>query len=218
MVAIINNNSNSNSIEMEGSPSQKKRIIIKHVVGKVRTSFALPEPDFVFGIPNKMDEEGAGKVLESWAQSEPSKPQTSMRNLPATNVEALKNGCLTAKEYATYVKKTPVMKHNPKSPKKKASLTENNNNGQTKTFGIKSIPNDVPIDELLKGNPDNNGRQCKYTEYICSVKKKGRLPPARPTKSSRLLHSMKSPCDDHPKEMFKMKKFLKVPAKVGSVR
>eukprot|EP00816_Leptocylindrus_hargravesii_P001513 CAMPEP_0196820328 /NCGR_PEP_ID=MMETSP1362-20130617/74762_1 /TAXON_ID=163516 /ORGANISM="Leptocylindrus danicus, Strain CCMP1856" /LENGTH=208 /DNA_ID=CAMNT_0042199169 /DNA_START=207 /DNA_END=836 /DNA_ORIENTATION=+ len=208
MVAI---NSNSNSTEMEGSSSQKKRIIIKHVVGKVRTSFALPEPDFVFGIPNKMDDEGAGKVLESWAQSEPSKPQTSMRNLPATNVEALKNGCLTAKEYATYVKKTPVMKHNPKSPKKKVSLSENN--GQT--FGIKSIANDVPIDELLKGNPENNGEE---TEYISSVKKKGRLPPARPTKSSRLLRSMKSPCDDHQKEMFKMKKFLKVPAKVGSSR
>lgn len=195
----------SSGAETEGSP-QKKRIIIKHVVGKVRTSFTLPEPDFVFGVPNKMDEEGAGKVLESWAQSEPSKPQTSMRNLPATNREALKNGCLTAKEYAKYVKKTPVMKHNPKSPKKKASLTENN--GQT--FGIKSIANDVSINELLKGRPDN----VKDAEYICSVKKKGQLPPARPTKSSQLLHSKKSPCNDHPKEMFKMKKFLKVPARV----
>ncbi len=45
------------------SKKPKKRVtMIKHMVGKVRTtSHSLPEGSFVFGVANKYDEEGAGK-------------------------------------------------------------------------------------------------------------------------------------------------------------
>ena len=40
---------------------KKRRTMIKHVVGRVRaTSYCLPEDDFVYGIANVADEEGAG--------------------------------------------------------------------------------------------------------------------------------------------------------------
>ena len=45
-------------------PPNKRVTMIKHVVGKVRSSsHSLPEGDFVFGIPNKLDEEGAGQGM-----------------------------------------------------------------------------------------------------------------------------------------------------------
>ena len=195
--------------------SSKKRIIIKNVVGKVRTPFTLPQQDFVFGVANKTDEEGAGRVMEKWVQSEPSKPQTNMRDLPATNREALKKGCLTAKEYALFVKQSPVYKQNPKSTsiKKQPHLVELEDD---KTFGIKSLTNDVSIAELLQGNPDIEGAE----EHIPLVKKKGRLPPAKPTKSSQLLlrsvHN--NNVNQQVKEPFKLKKFLNVTSKVDTVR
>ena len=45
------------------SKKPKKRVtMIKHMVGKVRTtSHSLPEGSFVFGVANKYDEEGSGK-------------------------------------------------------------------------------------------------------------------------------------------------------------
>ena len=43
-------------------PPNKRVTMIKHVVGKVRSSsHCLPEDDFVFGIANKLDQEGAGQ-------------------------------------------------------------------------------------------------------------------------------------------------------------
>ena len=91
----------------------KKRVtMIKHVVGKVKTtSYTLPEdPHFVYGIPNKMNEVGAGDILQSWAQSEATKPQASMLSFPLTNRKALQNGYLSAKSQREFAKKNPVMK------------------------------------------------------------------------------------------------------------
>ena len=49
-------------------PDPNKRVtMIKHVVGKVRSSsHCLPGDDFVFGIANKIDQEGAGQGKYFW--------------------------------------------------------------------------------------------------------------------------------------------------------
>lgn len=194
----------------------KKRVIIKNVVGKVRTSFTLPDQDFVFGVQNNIDEEGAGQVLEQWIQSEPSKPQASMRDLPATNREALRNGCLTAKEYAEFVKKSPVYKVNPKSnDNSKKQPLPSDVLSDDRTFGIKSLTNEVSIANLLQGNPNVE----EAGEYIPHVKKKGRLPPAKATKSSQLLQKVRLSRNDLEEKLpFKMKRFLNVAPKVNTVR
>lgn len=54
----INGGSNNKSMM-----SKNKRVtMIKNTVGKVKSSaYALPDTDFVYGIENKFDKEGAGK-------------------------------------------------------------------------------------------------------------------------------------------------------------
>ena len=205
-------------IQLIGENDPKKRIIIKNVVGKVRTTFTIPEKDYVFGIPNKIDTEGAGRVLEQWVQSEPSRPEASMRDLPATNREALRNGCLTAKEYAEFIKRSPVYKVNPKSnnSSKKQPLPSEILS-EDRTFGIKSLTNNVSIANLLQGNPAIE----EAGEYIPHVQKKGRLPPAKATKSSQLLHKvtlLNTGSEQELKIPFKMKRFLNVAPKVDTIR
>ena len=83
--------------------------MIKHVVGKVRTPhYTLPSGPFVFGIANTIDEEGAGDVVQSWAQTEPSKHKMSVKSFPATNRKALQNGCLSAKEQREFGRTNPM--------------------------------------------------------------------------------------------------------------
>lgn len=196
----------------------KKRVTMnKHVVGKVRkASHCLPEGPFVFGIANKMDEEGAGIVLQSWAQSEPSKPQISMRSFPATNRKALQNGCLSAKMQREFAKNNLVMKTNLKSNTVKK---HQNNECPNHVFGIKSLANDVPIKQLLQ----SIGVNFEETDYPdrSNMQKKGRLPPAKSTKASRLLEaSIKpQPIEQERKAIdeFKMSKFLKVESKVKAM-
>lgn len=191
--------------------------MIKHVVGKVRTpSYCLPEGPFVFGIANKMDEEGAGNVVQSWAQSEPSKPQISMRSFPATNRKALQSGCLSAKMQREFAKNNPVMKTNPKSNTIKKLQ---NNECPHHVYGIKSLTNDVPIKELLQ----SVGADLEETDYpdTSNMQKTGRLPPAKSTKASRLLESSikLQPIEEGKKPVlyFKMSRFLKVDSKVKAM-
>lgn len=97
------------------SKPDKRVTMIKPVVGKVKSpSYALPDNDFVYGIESKLDKEGAGEVVSSWAQSKSSEPPCSMQSFVATNRQALKNGCLTSKAQREYGKQFPVMKQNPK--------------------------------------------------------------------------------------------------------
>eukprot|EP00586_Coscinodiscus_wailesii_P015493 CAMPEP_0172490302 /NCGR_PEP_ID=MMETSP1066-20121228/20666_1 /TAXON_ID=671091 /ORGANISM="Coscinodiscus wailesii, Strain CCMP2513" /LENGTH=204 /DNA_ID=CAMNT_0013258699 /DNA_START=207 /DNA_END=821 /DNA_ORIENTATION=+ len=203
--------------------------MIKHVVGKVRTSsYCLPEDDFVFGIANKFDMEGAGQVIQSWATSIPSQPQTTMQSFPATNREALKNGCLTAKEQRKFAMDYPVMKQNPKSTHHQdhhqhhqQQQPQHHHHLLQHTFGIKSVANDVPMTQLLRRT--RNDEEVDYPDQS-HMKKKGRLPPAKSTKASRLRQELIEPVSEveaavaKAKAEFKMSKFLKVESKVKALR
>lgn len=198
--------------------SLKKWKLIKSVVGKVRTSsYQLPGDDFTYGILNKMDIEGAGKVMQSWSQLEPSQPKASMQSFPATNRVALKNGCLDAKSQRQFGKSNPVLKKNPKRSKEalllisKVTATETNNGSSsnsnnsstvlpsqrqqqqqqqqqdTRIFGMKNCKTDMPMTQLLKdSSPICASDETDYPD-VSNMKKKGRLPPAKQTKSSQLL-------------------------------
>lgn len=179
-------------------------------------------------------------VVQSWAQSKSSDPPCSMQSFPATNRQALKSGCLTAKAQREYSQKFPVMKQNPRqkqSNKKSHSNSEEDlqRNGKIgevitsiyqesnqpdqppQTFGIQSKKNKVSMTELLRGKLDND-----ETDYpnLSSKKRKGRLPPAKATKSSLIVAKCREPpsADEMARRMsieeFKLKKFLKVQPKV----
>ena len=184
-------------------------------------------------------------VVQSWAQCEPSQPPCSMQSFPATNRQALKNGCLTSKAQREYGKKFPVMKQNPKKSSRCHSQNAASDNAcdqpketsngelipatyqqqkQTQQppqqiFGIQTKKNKVSMTELLRCIASELEEETDYPD-LSGKKRKGRLPPAKSTKSSRLVRRCREPppvaevAAHKSVEGFKMKKFLNVPSKV----
>ena len=207
---VANTNGNRGGLPPK---SLKKRKLIKGVVGKVRTSsYQLPEEGFIYGISNQMDVEGAGKVMQSWSQSEPSQPPASMQSFPATNRVALKNGCLDAKSQREFAKSFPVLKKNPKQSKAaEAEKTVNDH----RVFGMKNKATDMPMTQLLKASSQMCALETDYPD-LSHMKKKGRLPPAKQTKASQLLKDAVIGSSSKSKEEkgkfkaeWKMKRFVK---------
>ena len=180
-------------------------------------------------------------VMTSWAQTEPSKPPCSMQSFPASNRQALKNGCLTSKSQREYVKNFPVMKQNPKQTNKllkkedgpdshlNCSITNSkfcsgsNDDVPSRSFGIQSKKNDVSMTVLLRCIPAELKEETDYPD-LSGKKRKGRLPPAKSTKSSRSMERCRQlPSGEEVArkvsvEEFKMKKFLNVKSKVQTYR
>ena len=217
----------SNQIEIK-TPN-KRVTIIKNMVGKVRTQ-PDPIPNITFGIPNKIDEEGAGDVIQSWAQSEePMKfKRTMYRSFPETNVKALQNGCFNAQTQREYAMQHPVMKSLYKQQfqrntnRKFSNLKQQEEEGQ-RVFGVRSIANNVSIQELLK-SVHGDFEESDYPDRSHRPKK-GRLPPAKSTNASRLLEAsiLNSTINEtnneekkirEVKNSFKMKRFLGVDSTV----
>ena len=217
--------------------ADKRVTMIKPVVGKVKSpSYPLPDDDFIFGIASKLDKEGAGEVVQSWAQSKSSEPPCSMQSFVATNKAALKHGCLTSKAQREYGKKYPVMKQNPKQSNSKKSGEDDMQKAKIgevitsiyqetegphqppQAFGIQTKKNSVNMTELLRCNPTDDDE----TDYpdLSGKKRKGRLPPAKATKSSLIVAKCREP--PSAEEMakiksigeFKMKKFQNVQPRV----
>ena len=160
-------------------------------------------------------------LVQSYSNSEPSQPRTNVQSFPATNKEALEQGCLTAKAQREYQKNNPVMKQTPKSSLRKKSVLPEEKKHQI--FGIKSFANDATMTELLRSSHTPHSEETDYPD-LSGMQLKGRLPPAKSTKSSRLLQESTKPLSDESmanakaKEEFKIKRFLKVESKVNSRR
>lgn len=244
--------------------ADKRVTMIKPVVGKVKSpSYALPENQFVYGmVQSGLDKEGAGEgecamtigvlqsqrglilllsqtaVVQSWARSKSSEPPCSMQSFPATNRQALKNGCLTSKSQREYGKYFPVMKQNPKQSivrqGSKDDLQENAKIGEVitsiyqestqprqpeKTFGIQNKRNKVSMTELLRCIPTELDDEMDYPD-LGGKKRHGRLPPAKPTKSSLIVAQCREPPSEEEMakrksvDEFKMKKFRNVQPRV----
>lgn len=207
----------------------KRVTIIKHLVGKVRSpGYSLPgdqDDSFAYGIRNKPDEEGAGKVIQSWVEETAPTKQTEVKCFPATHRLALKHGCLTSKSQGEFASKKPIMKvlckphqcSNNNIRNKRKSCLDPTVYDHDRVFGIKNVENDVSIKDLLKSDYVEE----KDYPNLSQRQKKGRLPPSRLTKASKLLEAtIKSRSQNkemHHNEMFKMKKFLRVESKVKAM-
>lgn len=184
------------------------------------------------------------KVIQSWNRTEPSKPPCSMQSFPATNRRALENGCLTSKAQREYGKQYPVMKQNPKQcTKSQSKASESRNDAvdqklKAKTsdvitslfqpqtqpqqppqaFGIQSKKNKVSMTELLRCIPAELEEESDYPD-LSGKKRKGRLPPAKSTKSSRLVQQCREPNPAQKSvDEFKLKKFTRIESKVKAYR
>ena len=163
-----------------------------------------------------------------------------MQSFPASNRQALKNGCLTSKSQREYVKNFPVMKQNPKQTNKllkkedgldshlNCSITNSkfcggpNDEVPPRSFGIQSKKNDVSMTVLLRCIPSELKEETDYPD-LSGKKRKGRLPPAKSTKSSRSMEQVARKVGEEVArkvsvEEFKMKKFLNVKSKVQTYR
>lgn len=222
--------------QMEIKTPNKRVTIIKHVVGKVRTH-SDPIPNITFGIPNKIDEENAGDVIQSWAQSEePMKFKKIMyRSFPETNVKALQSGCLNAQTQRAYALENPVLKSLYKQQFQSQRVNRKLNKleqheeegGGQRVFGIRSIANNVSIQELLK-SVHGDFEESDYPDRSHRPKK-GRLPPAKSTNASRLLEASiynatinnskrnEEKIREEEKNCFKMKRFRAVESTVKAM-
>ena len=182
-------------------------------------------------------------VVQSWAQSKSSEPPCSMQSFPATNRQALKNGCITPKAQREYGKEFPVMKQNPKQSNKKSQnppdedlqLQRQAKIGEVITsiyqesthkphqppqaFGILSKKNKVSMTELLRCIPAELDDETDYPD-LSGKKRKGRLPPAKATKSSLIVAKCREPPSKEETEKqksvetFKIKRFQNVRPRV----
>jgi hypothetical protein len=171
--------------------------------------------------------------MQSWSQLVPSQPQASMQSFPATNRVALKHGCLDAKSQRIFGKNNPVLKkksrrsqEGPSSLSKAITTVKANNNSNSCTelqqqdgcvFGMKNSKTDTPMTQLLKeSSPICALDETDYPD-VTKMKKKGRLPPAKQTKSSQLLKDAVTQASQQgAKTEWKMKRFVNgIDSKVG---
>ena len=192
---------------------------------------SLYTPRFVF----TLEMNRGPQVVQSWAQSKSSEP-SSMQSFPATTRMALKNGCLTSKSQREYCKMFPVMKHSLESSQhsnanKNGELLENttSRDGSSASsdqqqpqliFGIQSRENEVGMTELLRCLPSELEEERDYPDLSGKQRRKGRVPPARATKSSMSVAACREPPSEEEMakkksvEEFKLTKFKKVKSKV----
>ncbi len=150
-----------------------------------------------------------------------------MQSFPATNREALRNGCLTSKTQSKFLKQFPVIKKRQKTTTNREGNTKPSNHldgikaavyEPHQVFGIRTKENPISMTDLLRGTP-NHAEETDYPD-LSGKKRKGRLPPAKATKSSLMVAKRReSPSEEEMLKRksvaeFKMKKFKRVKSKV----
>jgi hypothetical protein len=87
----------------------KKRTLIKDRVGCVRTStYSLPtDPNHVYGLKNRFQQEGTSEIISNWAAANPSEGKESLKSYVHSNVLAIKNGCVSAQAMRMYCEAHP---------------------------------------------------------------------------------------------------------------
>ncbi len=170
-------------------------------------------------------------------------------DFPATNRKALQHGCLDAKSQRKFAVNKPVMtklikpRSSPSSRNHNfgtgKSTTGNNNNNNNKhlsmefkksndqttvndrrVYGIKSVPNQVAIKDLLK-SPSGDFEESDYPD-LTNRQTRGRLPPAKMTKAyeasiKKRREEEKNNNSKKNKFEFKMKRFQNIESKVKSM-
>jgi hypothetical protein len=168
--------------------NSRKPKLVKNVLGQARTTcYDLPGEGFIYGIPSRLDREGCKIILHDWIQSKPSKPPASRQSFVETNKKALAEGYTTSKKQREYAKAHPVMKKNPKSIREDMQLIPEHM--ASATFGMSSKNNEASLSNLLlSSSQEHRMDEADYPD-LSNMKQKGRLPRAKPTKSTKLLQA-----------------------------
>lgn len=185
------------------------------------TPSQLPE-DFAFGKPNSTDYENARALTSQWTEHVPSKVRIDSNSLNFMKINgcAAKNKEVSAKLINALAKRKKV-ESSTKGPEPNPVKLDPNSIPCSKqpdmTFGLPSRIS-TPIRALIRnefgnvGERDANQRYMKYHEEMVT---RGQVKATVKHTKASCGHTVKPAISEKPlKELFKMKKFLKVESKI----
>lgn len=186
----------------------KKRTIIKDRVGCVRnTTYNLPPEGHCYGTKSGTNEEGAGDLMSSWVTANPSLEKQSAKMIVASNVLAIKHGCITASSMREYAIAHPNIRMK-ESLSADSGRVDANHEGP---FGKKTVFSDDKMEDIVQG---------KYTDFtnddadypiITTIKKTGFMPAPRTTRAADMQVIARKKAEEQAKPShFTMKRFQNV--------
>mmetsp|Transcript_48235 Transcript_48235/g.65671 ORF Transcript_48235/g.65671 Transcript_48235/m.65671 type:complete len:199 (-) Transcript_48235:272-868(-) len=191
-----------------------RKTLIHDQVGSVRASaIKLPEGSHEFGKEIAKDPENAGQVLEKWVVGVPSKSKESQRSFVKTNLNALKAGCVSAKDQRRYAVEHP----NIRKKQVKGTRKESDAIPHTGPFGRPNEVKEFTVNEIMEAKFTSFDSEDKVYPDLSGLQTKGRLPLPRHTKAS-MGQATRGRIPEPEKALFKMKKFQNVAGKLDHSR
>lgn len=184
--------------------NSKNVLLVKDDVGKPKASVRnLPSSEHFYGAKPKPDKEGAGALISSWQEHNPTKKESKQKDFKLLNKMSLENKLTSAKEVANFVKENNV-----KVKEKRIKLNKGCDVPTECYFGVPNKPG-TPIEEVVRYGYGNHAAEEIRRTYEVNLNEK----PVKPKQGGSVLEVKKTQQDEEKKE-FKLKKFQNVESKV----
>jgi hypothetical protein len=188
--------------------NSKNVLLVKDDVGKPKVSVRdLPGTEHFYGSKPRPDKEGAGALISSWQEHNPTKKEIKQKDFKLLNKMSLDNKLTSAKEVSDFVKDH----NNVKVKEKRVKLHKGNDVPTNTYFGVPNKPS-TPIDEVVCFGYGNQAAADIRRVYEVNLNE----PQVKTKQSVQGNESKKSKIEEEKKE-FKLKKFQNVESKVKSV-
>ena len=187
--------------------NSKNVLLVKDDIGRPKASVRdLPGNEHFYGSKPKPDKEGAGALISSWQEHNPTKKEVKQKDFKLLNKMSLDNKLTSPKEVTNFVKD-----HNVKVKEKRVKLQKTNEVPTDTYFGVPNKPS-TPIDEVVRFGYGNQAAADIRRVYEANLSE----PAVRSKQSVQVSESKKSKTEEEKKE-FKLKKFQNIESKVKAV-
>ena len=123
----------------------KNILLVKDQVGKAKVCVRdLPNQNHSYGAKPKPDKEGAGALLSSWQEHQPTRKEATQKDFKLLNKMSLDNKLTSAKEVTNFVKENDVKVKEKKGKAHKEHEIVSNE----EFFGVPNKPG-TPIGEIV---------------------------------------------------------------------
>lgn len=184
--------------------NSKNVLLVKDDVGRPKATVRnLPSSEHFYGAKPKPDKEGAGALISSWQEHNPTKKESKQKDFKLLNKMSLENKLTSAKEVANFVKENNV-----KVKEKRIKLNKGCDVPKDINFGVPNKPG-TPIEEIVCFGYGNHAAEEIRRTYEANLSNK----PVKPKQALESIEVKKAQPDEEKKE-FKLKKFQNVESKV----
>ena len=184
--------------------NSKNVLLVKDDIGKAKTSVrSLPGNEHFYGSKPKPDKEGAGALISSWQEHNPTKREVQQKDFKLLNKMSLDNKLTSPKEVTNFVKD-----HNVKVKEKRFKLHKTNDVPSDSYFGVPNKPS-TPMGEVVQFGYGNQATADIRRVYEANLAQ----PSGRAKQPVQASESKKAKPEDEKKE-FKLKKFQHVESRV----